>query len=405
MKAWLWVLLCALGIYSAIPLARSLQELIYKSVGKEFFTYLVFFVIAAGLITLLYIFIFKLRIKSISQYIYIIICSGIYVYFTIQLGANPEEAIHIIEYGLLSFFVFRALSYRIKDWTIYITAAFLVMLFGTADELLQWIMPTRYWDYRDVGINFLGGAIFLLVIWKGIKPSYISGPVRGYSVRILVCAITLNLILMGFCLSNTPDNVKRYTSDIGFLSWLQQEESMTGYGHNHYDPEIGYFNSRFELDEIESIDTADGSTYGKIISDDINSGLSDDDMLKKYGPASNPYLYEFLLHHYRRVDKTVEFHSSSDSHDKSEIANAALKENILLNRYFKNTLLNSGLKWPQGNTDSIKEAALPWNDIYVSNTGKMITSFDINTARAAILISLFFIWVLGEIWKRKLNGD
>jgi len=383
--------------------ARSLQKLVYSSIGKEFFTYLVFFVIAAGLIILLYLFIFRLKIKIASQYISLISCAGLYIYFTIQLGGHPEEAIHFLEYGLLSFFVFRALSYKIKDWTVYISAAFIVMLFGTLDEFLQWMMPSRYWDYRDVGINFLGGAIFLFAIWKGIKPTSISGPAKNHSVRILVVTITLNLIFLGLCLSNTPHNVNRYTSAISFLSWLQQEESMTEYGHNHYDQEIGLFNSRFELDEIKLIDSTKGSSYGVKISFDNDSGLSGDDMLKKYRPDSNPFLYEFLLHYNRSVHETKKFHNSSDMNDKSKFANAALKEDLLINKYFKNTLLNSGLKWPQSNIDSINKAALEWNEIYITNTGRMITFFDLNTARAAMLIILFIVWIGGEIWKRKLS--
>jgi len=362
-------------------------------------------VIGAGLITLLYLFIFRLKIKSLSQYTCLITCAGLYVYFTIQLGGYPEEAIHLLEYGLLSFFVFKALSYRIKDWTVYITAAFIVMFLGTVDEFLQWMMPSRYWDYKDVGVNFLGGAIFILAIWKGIKPSYISQAVKNHSVRLLVGTLTLNLVVMGLCLSNTPHNVRRYTSAIGFLSWLQQEESMTEYGHNHYDPEIGNIYSRLKLDEIKSVDISNGNTYGKIIYNDIDSGISGDDILKKYGPDSNPFLFEFLLHYYRAVNKTSAFQNSSNVDDKSDFANTVLKESLIIKKYFINTFHNSGLEWPHIDTESMKTSVLQNHNNYISKTGRMITTFDINTARSSILIVLFLLWVGGEIWKRKISDD
>ncbi len=393
-----------MGIYSTIPLARNFQKLVYASVGKEFFTYLVFFVIATVLITLLYFFIFRLKIKSTSQYLILIFCAGLYIYFTIQLGGHPEEAIHFLEYGMLSFFIFRALSHRIKDWTVYITAALFVMFLGSTDEFLQWITPSRVWDYRDIGINFMGGAIFLFAVWKGIKPSEISGPVRCFSVQILVSTITINLIFLGICLSNTPVNVKRYTTAISFLSWLHEEEEMTEFGYDHFDPEIGKFNSRFKLDNIRKIDTTKGSAYGILISNDISSGLSIDDMLLKYRADTYPYLYEFLLHHKRRVNKISNFHDPADTQNKSEIANIVLIENRITGKYFSNTFLHSHLEWHPEDMESLKETAAQWEGEYISSTGRLITIVDLNSARVAILIMLFISWVGGEIWKRKLSA-
>jgi hypothetical protein len=402
-KSWLWVLLCTLGIYSTIPLARGFQKLVYSSIGKEFFTYLVFFVIAAVLVILLYIFIFRLKIKSASQYITLIFCAGLYIFFTMQLGGHPEEAIHFLEYGLLSFFVFRALSHRIRDWTIYFTAAFLVMFLGMADEFLQWITPSRVWDYWDVGLNFLGGAIFLFAVWKGIKPSDISGPVRSLSVQVLVSVITLNLLFLVFCLSNTPINVKRYTSSLHFLSWLQQEEQMTEFGHNHNDPEIGKFNSRFTLEEINIIDRTNGNLHGKLISDDMKSGLSIDDISTKYGPDTHPFLYEFIVHHKRRAQNVLAFNDPEDTRNKSELANTVLIENLITEKYFSNTFHHSHLEWNPGDLESLKKSASQWKEEYISSTGRLVTIVDLNSSRAAILITLFITWIGGEIWKRKLS--
>ncbi len=384
-------------------MARSFQKLVYSSVGKEFFTYLVFFVIAAGLTTLLYFFIFRLKIKIASQYISLISCAGLYIYFTIQLGGHPEEAIHFLEYGLLSFFVFRALSHRIKDWTVYISAAFIVMLLGTADEFLQWMMPNRYWDYKDVGINLLAGSIFLFAIWKGIKPSDISGPVKNYSIRILVGAITLNMILMGLCLSNTPLNVHRYTSAIDSFLWLQQEEPMTEFGHKIYDPHIGNIYSRFELEELINIDRTLGKSYGLSLSNELNSNIPAKVLLSKYSPGINPFLNEFLQHYYRRRNGFNEFTNADIPVNNSYYSNKAFAENLLLNKYFNETLKQSGLTWSSDRENIVRNAASDWQKNYVSHTGKLITSFSQETARMVLLLALFAVWIGGEIWKRKLS--
>lgn len=181
------------------------------------------------MIASLYFLIFRLKVKNFSQYFWLIASSGLYVYFTLQLKEHPEEAVHFLEYGLLSFFIFRALSQRIRDWTIYIITILFVSLVGITDEFIQWLLPSRFWSYKDVGINALAAGIFMLVIWQGIKPKIISSPVQKISLKMLCGIISLNLLFLGLCLSNTPETVNNYTSIFESLSWLQNEEPMTDF--------------------------------------------------------------------------------------------------------------------------------------------------------------------------------
>ena len=189
---------------------------------------------------------------------------GIYLFYS-PTQKHPEEAIHFVEYGLLSYFVFRALSARIHDKTIYVTALLIVAFVGTLDEFIQWLMPARYWDYRDVGINALASVIFMLAAWRAVRPRIISGPVKKESLKLLALALTLSLIFLGLCLSNTPDMVKRYVSVSPGLEWLLDEETMTEFGHKHRDPEAGVFISRMTMEEIRSIDLEKGEENGKAL--------------------------------------------------------------------------------------------------------------------------------------------
>lgn len=175
----------------------------------------------------LYFLFFKWQIRSVAQYVWLFISAGIYVFLTFQLRRHPEEAIHFVEYGALSYFFFRALSVKIRDWTIYITVFLFVLFVGTLDEFTQWMMPKRYWDYRDIGINALASAIFLFAVWKAVRPGIICELANKHSVKVLAWILTANLIFFGLCLANTPDMVKRYTSVFESLSWLRDEEPMT----------------------------------------------------------------------------------------------------------------------------------------------------------------------------------
>ncbi len=206
-QAWLWVLLCTIGIYSMIPLARGFQKFVYSTVGKEFFTYAALFAVVVILITLLYYLLFKLKIRNISQYIWLFLCAGAFIHFTLQLRKHPEEALHLLEYGLLSILVFKALTHRIRDRSIYVSVVLLVLFLGTVDEFIQWMTPQRYWGIEDVKLNTIAAIILQVAIWKGIRPEIISGPVKKASVMLLLGAITLNMIFLGFCILNIPNAV------------------------------------------------------------------------------------------------------------------------------------------------------------------------------------------------------
>lgn len=229
--SWLWVFLCTAAIFSTVPMARRVQRYVNNTIGRDFFTYIVLVIVISLFISLLYSFVFRLRVKSKSQYAWLIISSGAYIYTTLQLRKYPEEAIHLLEFGLLSYFLFSALSHRIRDWTVYITTSLCVLFIGTLDEFIQWLTPGRFWDYRDVGLNALAGIFFVLGLSKGIKPEIIRGPVKKISVNMLTGIMIINLLFLGLCLSNTPDAVKHYTSVFPDLSWLRQEETMSQYGH------------------------------------------------------------------------------------------------------------------------------------------------------------------------------
>ena len=405
LKQWLYVVLCALAIFSTIPVARGFQRFISNTVGREFFNYFVISVICTGLILLLYLFIFKLKIKSPSQYFWLVICAGIYFLLNSSLNKAPEEGIHILEYGLLSYLTFRALSHNIRDYTIYPTAGLFVLLVGIIDEFLQWLMPERYWGFNDVRLNGLAGGIFLLALWKGIKPKVISQQVQKTSIRIFAGILTVNLILLGLCLSNTPEAVKFYTAPFKALSWLRIEEPMAEYGYKHEDPEIGVFYSRFTLKALKGIDSDRGEHYGKIMSKEIKPGYTFNQLIKTYNPCTNPFLYEFATHLFRRNDDFDELAKADNQHEIIRKSNIVFRENLIIEKYFRNTVKHSGLAWPGEKVNNLKKTALLQNEDYISNAGQLITAFTQKTALIIIFIVLIVVWTALQLWGKISDAD
>ena len=81
------------------------------------------------------------------------------------LRAQRLERTHLPEYGLVAWLAWRALEPVVPGrFAPYAAAAVLTALIGYGDELLQRVVPGRYYDLRDVARNALGGLLALLVL-------------------------------------------------------------------------------------------------------------------------------------------------------------------------------------------------------------------------------------------------
>jgi VanZ family protein len=404
LSAWLPVLLCYSVILATVPVARRLQRFVYTTTGPEFFTWFVIISILAGLAVLMYFFIFRLKVKRRSQYVWILVCAGIVLYNTFRLSKHPEEAIHFLEYGALACFIFTALRRSVPDRTVYFSSLLLVSLAGISDEFFQWMMPQRFWDFRDVWLNTFAGAIFLAGIWGGIRPDMACRGAKKSSVTALAGIMTANILVMGLCLLNTPDTVKRYTAAVDALSWLRKEEPMAEYGFTHRDWDIGAFSSRMSVWALQESDTKKGAHYGKAVQQALTGGSGIDDLTRVYHPSTDAFLHEFLIHVATRDDNLQGMNRAADHDMATNFAFVALRENLVLEQYFGNTLAHSGLFL----SDEVKahlRSITPFPEKeYTSEAGStLITTFDVGHVWKAVLFMVSLVWIAGGIWKKKLK--
>ena len=99
----------------------------------------------------------------------------IFIGYTIRLSANPEEAVHFLEYGVLGLLIYRALTHRVKDVSIYFMALMIGAMVGMMDEAIQWVTPKRFWGLNDIWLNFFAVGLTQVAFAKGLRPSIISG--------------------------------------------------------------------------------------------------------------------------------------------------------------------------------------------------------------------------------------
>lgn len=171
-RYWDQALLAAFAIYLTIPLALPLTGFLKKFIPLNFF---INAVIAAILTVSAVLFFRYVKAKRVSTYILIALVGAGYLSVMI-LPKIPVEKVHCVEYGFLSFLFFRALRLDFDDLKAYFFALAATGLCGWLDEGIQYLMPGRFYDLKDVFLNLYGGALGLLATYcvqreTGRKPT------------------------------------------------------------------------------------------------------------------------------------------------------------------------------------------------------------------------------------------
>lgn len=87
-----------------------------------------------------------------------------YGYLLAVFGTYPAERLHLIEYGLVGWTLFRALRLDLSNGRAYVAAVLLTVLVGIGDESIQWVLPQRFFELKDVGLNTISGVLGLLTV-------------------------------------------------------------------------------------------------------------------------------------------------------------------------------------------------------------------------------------------------
>jgi hypothetical protein len=378
-----------------VPFARTIQAYVAQNLGKNAFIYFVLSVLALAFISLLYFLIFRLKIVSASNYVWLFALTGIYAYFTLKLIKAPAEATHFLEYGLLGFFLFRALTNHIKDKSIYFTATLFALIIGTFDETFQWITPGRFWSFHDVGLNTLSGGLFQVALWKVIKPKIISEKIRAKSIKIFSSIFGVSLIVLGLCASNTPKRVEYYTKLMPWLSFLKKEEPMSEFGYKYEDPEIGAFYSRLNPEDLLKTDNTKGEEYARILNESVNKDYQQ--FLREYNPITDPFMHELRVHIFRRDRHFKKANKNSDPKEKKEFYLIAYKENLILKKYFTKSIKNSVYLWDKAKSENL-EGLIDKNKPYKSPvSANLFTAFSEEAMWITIFALIFLIIIINFI--------
>ena len=267
-RSWVWVCLAVGVIYATIPLTRALVEMVDRQLGREVFLYLCLALFAVGGSSAWR----NMRQRHLPRAAYLSLLAVMAV-FTItiyRLREIPEEALHLVQYGLLAILGYRALVHRVRDYTIYPLALLLTAVVGMVDEYIQWVVPSRYYDLSDIKINVFAGLLAQVGLVTGLRPRLVAHFTPGASWRRLGYGIAAALVVLLVSFVNTPERVVWYAKRVPGLEFLLNGDSMMAqYGYLHRSADQVAFRSRFDVDALAALDRQRGAEVARILNRDF----------------------------------------------------------------------------------------------------------------------------------------
>lgn len=117
-------------------------------------------IFAGAAVTGAYLLVVRLRIRSLRFYALLALLLALLAGIVLTVKTNQEQ-VHFLEYGLLAVLV----GIDARRPTVAFLAAAAIGLF---DECLQYFLPMRYFDLRDIAFNVTAAA-FGAVAWALIR--------------------------------------------------------------------------------------------------------------------------------------------------------------------------------------------------------------------------------------------
>ena len=142
------------AIYLTLPIARDIVGILRK---KHIFPIGIYLLFVLGGATALAAMVFIFKVRRLAAYAQLAALAGALGLFIADLEV-AEERFHFIQYSLLALGFFCSLSATRKGSALVLATFACTALAGVLDEVIQYFLPSRVFDLRDIGFNALAGA-------------------------------------------------------------------------------------------------------------------------------------------------------------------------------------------------------------------------------------------------------
>ncbi|RPJ59330.1 MAG: hypothetical protein EHM23_14490 [Acidobacteria bacterium] len=181
--AWLVAFVYTIFLYSTLTLAFRLYVWMFDRYGKPFMSALMIWIYVPIGLALLAFLLFRLP-RQLGRYVTFLML-GLAMAFCLDRITIPAKRFHFLEYAPLAVLVFDALRFHCRDRYHYVWSMVVVTLVGLGDEVIQGILPNRYFGINEVVTNAAAGFFALIFIafvlgeenypWPRRKKAPVSG--------------------------------------------------------------------------------------------------------------------------------------------------------------------------------------------------------------------------------------
>lgn len=169
MLRWTWVVLFTLFIYATLPVGPRVWR--WFTATSTFWSNNVavagLVIVGAGIVFI------AARRAHLTPRLWIVgaFIALAYALCLRYINLTPAEKTHFLYYGFLGFLVHRALRQHLEGSVLYTGVIALVAIIGLGDELIQYALPGRFFEWKDVGLNALSGALAAGIVAQLEQPT------------------------------------------------------------------------------------------------------------------------------------------------------------------------------------------------------------------------------------------
>ena len=134
---------------------RQLQRWVYDELLKELLGWLLISLLVVGVGVVIYV-LLRLDWRKLWHVLWL---APIFLWLPWTMSAHPEERLHFLLFGALGWLAPQIMA---LPW-----ALLALLSLAVGDEVLQYFLPSRVGELRDVGVNVLaasGGLLLALVM-------------------------------------------------------------------------------------------------------------------------------------------------------------------------------------------------------------------------------------------------
>jgi len=162
-KAWGWALGYIVFVYSTIPVLPQVWRVLVEYT-EDSVRYLGIVIVGLGLSVLALGVWRRSRGRRLLAFLVLGFISAVYVYLLEVYAKFPAERLHLVEYGFMGYVLFRALRLDMGPLPAYLGSFIIGVLVGIGDECIQWVLPQRFFEVKDIQLNAISVALGLIVV-------------------------------------------------------------------------------------------------------------------------------------------------------------------------------------------------------------------------------------------------